>query len=268
MAVSNTITAILNFTAVLCSIAVIGAGIWLNDECIHRLRWPVILLGLAFLAVSLSGFVGAYWKKETLLAIYLISMFVLIVLLLALLVLAFVVTRPSGAYSVPGVGFEEYRLEGFSSWLRDRVAGGDNWAANIKPCLESTQICYRLNRRPYISAADFFAAHLSPIESGCCKPPLTCGFQYSSPTTWVVGPTSSTSAADCSVWENDPTRLCYGCDSCRAGFLADLRSRWSKAAVVLIVTLTVLIWVYLVACSAFRNAQTESLFRSYKRGWV
>jgi hypothetical protein len=30
----------------------------------------------------------------------------------------------------------------------------------------------------------------------------------------------------------------------------------------------VLIWVYVIACSAFKNAQTEDLFRRYKQGWV
>ncbi|GFQ07941.1 tetraspanin-2 [Phtheirospermum japonicum] len=49
--------------------------------------------------------------------------FILIVLLLVVLVLAFVVTRPNGAYAVPGMGFREYRLAGFSSWLRDRITG-------------------------------------------------------------------------------------------------------------------------------------------------
>ena len=49
MAVSNSITAILNFIIFLSSIPVIAAGIWLaskpDNECIQLLRWPVVVLG-------------------------------------------------------------------------------------------------------------------------------------------------------------------------------------------------------------------------------
>ena len=66
--VSNNITAVLNFIAFLCSIPIIAAGIWLaskpDNECIRELRWPVVILGVLILLVSLAGFVGAYWNKQ------------------------------------------------------------------------------------------------------------------------------------------------------------------------------------------------------------
>ncbi|KAL6534984.1 hypothetical protein OROHE_013038 [Orobanche hederae] len=169
MAVSNNLTALLNFMALMCSIPIISAGIWLaskpDNECIRWLRWPLVFIGIAFLLVALTGFAGAYWKKEGLLGVYLVCMFMLIVLLLVFLVLAFAVTRHGGAYDVPGMGFQEYRLEGFSSWLRDQVTGNDNWGG-IRACLAGLQICPKLARE-YVSAVDFFAAHLSPIEIPC-----------------------------------------------------------------------------------------------------
>ncbi|KAL2229082.1 UNVERIFIED_CONTAM: Tetraspanin-2 [Sesamum indicum] len=91
-----------------------------------------------------------------------------------------------------------------------------------------------------------------------------CGFQYSSPTTWV-GPSNIAAEADCTIWNNDPSQLCYNCDSCKAGLLGNLRHEWRKANIILIITVVVLIWVYLIACSAYRNAQTEELFRRYKQ---
>ncbi|XP_075474298.1 tetraspanin-2-like [Primulina tabacum] len=269
MALSNNITAILNFVALMCSIPIMASGIWLasktDNECIHWLRWPLIFIGIAFLLVSLTGFVGAYWKKEGLLGVYLVCMAILIVGLLVLIVLAFIVTRPDGAYSVPGVEFREYRLEGFSSWLRDHVTGSDSWG-KIRACLQDTQTCPKLPRE-YVSAADFFAAHLSPIQSGCCKPPMVCRFQYSNPITWI-GPSNAAAAADCTIWNNDPSQLCYNCDSCKAGLLGNLRHTWRKVNIILIITVVVLIWVYLIACSAYKNAQTEELFRRYKQGWA
>ncbi|KAL8509842.1 hypothetical protein ACS0TY_016894 [Phlomoides rotata] len=61
MAMSNNITAILNFVALMCSIRIIAAGIWFasnpNNKCIH---WPLLFLGAAFVLISLTGFIGTY----------------------------------------------------------------------------------------------------------------------------------------------------------------------------------------------------------------
>lgn len=269
MAVSNNITAFLNFLAIMCSIPIIASGVWLaskpDNECIHWLRWPVVFLGIAVLLVSLTGFVGAYWKKEGLLGLYLVCMAILIVLLLVFLILAFVVSRPNGAYDVPGRGYKEYRLEGFSSWLRNHITNSDNWG-KIRACVADSGICPKLTEE-YPSADLFFNAHLSPIQSGCCKPPTLCGFQFVNPIMWI-NPVNPVGDADCSIWNNDPSQLCYYCDSCKAGLLGNLRSEWRKANIILIVTVVFLIWVYIIACSAYRNAQTEELFSRYKRGWV
>lgn len=62
-------------------------------------------------------------------------------------------------------------------------------------------------------------------------------------------------------------QLCYNCNSCKAGLLGNLKKEWRKVNIILIVTLVALIWVYLIGCSAFRNAQTEELFRRYKIGF-
>nr|DAD48961.1 TPA_asm: hypothetical protein HUJ06_018898 [Nelumbo nucifera] len=167
MAVSNNIIAILNFLALLCSIPIIGTGIWLaskpDNECVHYFRWPVVLIGVLILLVSLAGFVGAYWNRQCLLAFYIFCMAVLIVLLLALLVLAFVVTRPDGSYVVPRRGYKEYRLEGFSSWLRSHVTGSANWG-KIRTCLANSNVCSKLSQ-DYITVDQFFMAHISPLQA-------------------------------------------------------------------------------------------------------
>ncbi|KAK6248675.1 hypothetical protein QUC31_020240 [Theobroma cacao] len=287
MGVANNITAVLNFVALLCSIPIIAAGIWLaskpDNNCIHLFRWPVVLLGFLILLVSLAGFVGAYWYKETLLAFYLCCMAILIGLLLILLVFAFIVTRPDGSYDVPGRGYKEYRLDGYSSWLRNHVVDSKSWN-KIRACLADTDVCPKLTQQ-YITADQFFAAHITPLQatqimnqahvvcrgarpkSGCCKPPTICGYTYVNPTLWSNA-ASPTGDADCYLWSNDQSQLCYNCNSCKAGLLGNLRREWRKANIILIVAVVVLIWVYIIACSAFRNAQTEDLFSRYKRGWT
>lgn len=105
------------------------------------------------------------------------------------------------------------------------------------------------------------------LQSGCCKPPTACGYNYVNPTLWI-NPVNQMADPDCYLWSNDQNQLCYNCNACKAGLLGNLRNEWRKANIILIVALVVLIWVYLIACSAFKNAQTEELFRRYKQGWV
>ncbi|WCJ42653.1 Tetraspanin-2 [Euphorbia peplus] len=269
MGLSNNITAILNFIAFLCSIPIIATGIWLaskpDNECIHSFRWPLVLLGILILLVSLAGFVGAYWYKETLLAFYLCCMAILIGLLLILLVFAFVVTRQDGSYYVPGRAYREYKVNGFSDWLQKHVVDSKNWG-KIRNCLAEGDVCAKLTR-DYFTADQFFSAHISPLQSGCCKPPTVCGYNYVNPTLWL-NPANPTADPDCYLWNNDQSQLCYNCESCKAGLLGNLRKEWRRANIILIVTVVVLIWVYVIGCSAFKNAQTEDLFRKYKQGWA
>ncbi|KAG2277756.1 hypothetical protein Bca52824_060311 [Brassica carinata] len=255
MALANNLTAILNLLALLCSIPITASGIWLaskpDNECVNLLRWPVVVLGVLVLVVSACGFIGAYQHKETLLAVYLCCMAILIGLLLVVLIFAFVVTRPDGSYQVPGRGYKEYRLEG--------------------ACLVDTNVCPKLSQQ-FITADQFFSSSsITPLQafnsdvkvisaSGCCKPPTACGYNFVNPTLWL-NPTNMAADADCYLWSNDQSQLCYNCNSCKAGILGNLRQDWRKANLILIITVVVLIWVYVIACSAFRNAQTEDLSR-------
>ncbi|XP_057763397.1 tetraspanin-2 [Arachis stenosperma] len=269
MGVSNNITAVLNFIALLASIPIIASGIWLasktDNECIHSFRWPVSVLGILILLVSLVGFVGAYWNKQGILGFYLCCMAILIGILLFVLVFAFVVTRPDGSYVVPGRGYKESRIDGFSSWLRNHVTGYGSWE-KIRACLAGSDVCIKLTQ-DFITADQFFNSHISPLQSGCCKPPSSCGYNYVNPTLWVnnANPMADT---DCNMWSNDQSQLCYNCNACKAGLLGNLRREWRRANFILILALLLLIFVYLIACTAFNNAQTQHLFQCYKRGWV
>lgn len=105
------------------------------------------------------------------------------------------------------------------------------------------------------------------MQSGCCKPPTACGFGYVNPTVWV-NPSNVAADPDCMAWSSDQSLLCYNCQSCKAGMLGNLRQEWRKANIALIIAAVALIWVYVIGCSAFKNAQTEDLFRRYKQGYT
>ncbi|KAF3333440.1 tetraspanin-2 [Carex littledalei] len=169
MSLSNNITAILNFFSLLCSIPIIGAGIWLatkpDNQCLHLARWPLIILGLLILLVSLAGFVGAFWNHQCLLAIYLFAMAALIVILIIFLVFAFVVTRSNGVVEVPGRAYKEYYISGFSGWLRHYVGDGGNWE-RIQVCLSESSVCEKLSRgQAYFTADQFFQTQLTPLQA-------------------------------------------------------------------------------------------------------
>lgn len=106
-----------------------------------------------------------------------------------------------------------------------------------------------------------------PLQSGCCKPPTECGYTFVNPTYWI-SPINNAADMDCLQWNNDQNQLCYNCDSCKAGLLANLKKEWRRADIILLITLVALIWVYLIGCCAFRNAKTEDLFRRYKQGYT
>ncbi|KVI12183.1 Tetraspanin/Peripherin [Cynara cardunculus var. scolymus] len=235
MAVSNNIIATINFIALICSIPIIFTGIWLaskpDNHCIRSLPWPIVFVGILFLLLAFTGFVGAHWNKPGLLSFYLFCNAALIVTGIILLILAFIVTHPSGAFSVPGREYDEYRYMGYSEWLRDHITDPENWGS-IRACLASSSTCTKM-------------------------PPTVCGYQYVNPITWI-NPTNPMGDVDCIIWNNDPNQLCYNCDSCKAGVLGNLRKEWKEANVILIIAVIALICLYLIAFNAYKNSQTGS----------
>ncbi|KAG6382781.1 hypothetical protein SASPL_157510 [Salvia splendens] len=218
MRVSNNLVGILNLVTLLLSIPIIGGGIWLskqaNTECERFLDKPVIVLGVFVLLVSIAGLVGSCCRVTWLLWVYLLVMFLLILLLFCFTIFAFVVTNKGAGQALSDKGYKEYRLGDYSNWLQNRV--NDNWG-KIRSCLEDSKICQKLLTDNSTPAADFYKEHLSSLQSGCCKPSNDCNFQYISPTNWTKGATAALGNPDCEIWSNDANKLCYACDSCKAG---------------------------------------------------
>ncbi|KAK4422978.1 protein TORNADO 2 [Sesamum alatum] len=241
MALSSNVIGAINFVAMILSIPIIGAGIWLATEadnsCVKILQWPVIILGVLILVVALAGFIGGFWRIPWLLIF---------------------LPHCDACSDCPSC-----MAWWFLWWLRRRVRSSYKWD-RIRSCLSSSSMCAELNQS-YRMAQDFFNAHISPLQSGCCKPPTECGYTFVNPTYWI-SPINTAADMDCLQWSNDQTQLCYSCNSCKAGLLANIKKEWRRADIILLFTLVALICVYLIGCCAFRNAKTEELFRKYKQG--
>ncbi|XP_047950789.1 tetraspanin-8-like [Salvia hispanica] len=263
MRVSNNLVGILNLVTLLLSIPIIGGGIWLskqaNTECERFLDKPVIVLGVFVLLVSIAGLVGSCCRVTWLLWVYLLVMFLLILLLFCFTIFAFVVTNKGAGEALSDKGYKEYRLGDYSNWLQNRV--NDNWG-KIRSCLEDSKICQKLLTDSSTPATEFYKEHLSSLQSGCCKPSNDCNFQYMSPTNWTGTPPASGNP-DCGRWSNDVNKLCYECDSCKAGLLDNIKSDWKRVAVINIVFLVFLVIVYTVGCCAFRNNREDNSYKRY-----
>nr|AAC34855.1 senescence-associated protein 5 [Hemerocallis hybrid cultivar] len=266
---SNNLVGILNFVTLLLTIPILSTGVYLSHhsstDCAHFLQGPILGLGIVLLLVSLAGLVGACCKNSLLLWIYLFVMFVLIIVIFCFTIFVFVVTNKGAGEVVSGRGYKDYRLGDYSHWLQKRMENGKNWR-KIRSCLVDGKVCERFSTDGTNRTLDqFVKENLSPIQSGCCKPPTECGFTYQSPTVWNKPATGFTSNnTDCATWENDPTILCYDCQSCKGGVIANLKSKWKKVAVVNIIFLIFIIIVYSVGCCAFRNNLKDNAYSGWK----
>ncbi|PKU78580.1 tetraspanin-8-like [Dendrobium catenatum] len=265
---SNNLIGILNFLTFLLSIPILGAGIWLSTrastDCEKFLERPLIALGVFLLVVSLAGLIGACCSVSWLLWIYLFVMFALILLVFCFTIFAFVVTNKGAGEVVSGRGYKEYRLGDYSNWLQKRVLNEGNWA-KIRSCIRDSKVCNSLSEKNQ-TFDQFVNDNLTPLQSGCCTPPTACNFTFVNETAWnkPQGFTNS-SITDCNTWQNDPSILCYDCQSCKAGVLANLKNDWKKVAIVNIVFLIFLVIVYSIGCCAFRNNRRNN-FQGWKGG--
>ncbi|KAI0497421.1 hypothetical protein KFK09_020645 [Dendrobium nobile] len=263
---TNNLIGVINFITFLASIPILGGGIWLSSranstECLRFLQWPIIIIGITIMVISLLGFVGACYRQTWLLQLYLFVMFLVIIALIGFIVFAFAVTDSGRGQVIVNRSFLEYQLSDYSGWLKDRVSDPKYWS-KISSCLRDVHACSGMRRTIRDPAtgmilsesADMFSQRqLSPIESGCCKPPTSCGYVYVNETLWNVGAQMFVNDIDCNRWSNDQQQLCYHCDSCKAGLLATLKHSWRKVSIINIVILIILVFVYVVACAAFRN---------------
>lgn len=271
---SNNVIGALNLVTLLLSVPILVSGIWLRSradgtECDHLLSTPAIALGAVLMAIAVAGLAGACFRATWLLWLYLLAMLVFIVALLCFTVFAFAVTNRGAGEAVSGVGYREYRLGDYSTWLRRHVESRKDWA-RIRSCLADAHVCRRLEERERESkdAAGLVRLGLSPVESGCCKPPTSCNFTYTGGTEWTRTAAGSAPAGrDCSAWGNDEDDLCYGCQSCKAGVVDALKRDWKRAAIVNVVILSFIVVVYSVGCCAFKNSRRDNYAYHSGRGW-
>ncbi|KAD2804891.1 hypothetical protein E3N88_38268 [Mikania micrantha] len=139
-------------------------------------------------------------------------MLLLIAALMAVTIFGFIVTGAGGGMAVSGRFYNEYHLQDYSPWLRKRVEDPKYWMT-IRSCILGSKTCRDI---VMWSPVDYLTRDMSPLQSGCCKPPSECTYEMS----------MMSQNIDCYKWNNDPSILCYECDSCKAGVLEGVRRDW------------------------------------------
>ncbi|MED6168637.1 Tetraspanin-3 [Stylosanthes scabra] len=271
MRASNHLIGALNFLTFLLSIPILGGGIWLSSratttDCLRFLQWPLIVIGISIMVVSLAGFAGACYRNTFLMRLYLLVMFLVIAVLIGFIIFAYVVTDKGSGRALVNRAYLDYYLQDYSGWLEERVASNTYWP-KISACVRDSKVCSRMGRSINSvpeTAEMFYLRTLSPIQSGCCKPPTECGYIYQNETVWNMGSSGAMGAnPDCTRWSNDQEMLCYACDSCKAGVLASLKKSWRKVSVINVVVMIILVVVYIIAYAAFRNNRKMDNDESY-----
>ncbi|XP_047336117.1 tetraspanin-8-like [Impatiens glandulifera] len=256
---SNCIAALINVVIILIAVVLIGTsmvfykGHGSATECERFLQKPLLAIGIFLFVLSILGLGGATCRFQWMLWIHLFVMFLLIIVLTAFTVFVIVVTNSGVGRAVSGRGFKEYRLGDYNDWLQKNVINDDNWI-QIRSCLIDTRACRHL-QVPVSGQTlqQFININLTPVESGCCKPPIYCELDFKNATFWTMPKTGpAVPDEDCVTWNNDPKKLCFDCKSCKAGVLSGIKKEWKIIAIINSCFIGFVIIFYSIGCCALR----------------
>ncbi|KAJ7978810.1 Tetraspanin family protein [Quillaja saponaria] len=265
--ISNTVVGILNLLSLLVGLAAIGYSLYIHldiggnaTDCQRVIKFPLLIGGGAIFIVSLLGLFGSFCGKNAALYVYLFLMFVLIIGLVAFTVFVLLVTNRNVGKKVSEKGIKEYKIGDFSHWLQKYVLNDKKWN-DIKSCLIDAHVCRGFVLQQNVSA---IYNKLSITQSGCCKPPVYCGFTSKNATYWIVPKTGpAVEDSDCTTWSNNQKELCFDCKSCKGEVLVNIRQQWRNLAIINSCVLIFVTLVYIIGCFATRNNDYSS--HKYKR---
>ncbi|OIW19692.1 hypothetical protein TanjilG_18502 [Lupinus angustifolius] len=262
---SNTLVSALNILSLLIGLAAIATSIHIHvhegaaTDCQKVLQYPLFIGGIFVVIVSTLAIIGSIWRVNVALYMYLFVTFLLIVWLVFFTFFALIVSNKNVGRNVYGKGNGEYRVNDFSHWLQRYVVNDKNWD-EIKSCLMDGHVCQNLALNGGHNNDALIFKHLSTTQSGCCKPPAYCGYTMKNATYWEVPKTGApTNNSDCTIWNNKQDKLCYDCNSCKGGVLANIRNQWKHLTIFNACVLVLVTTIYVLGCFAIRNNRLELL---------
>ncbi|XVE56722.1 hypothetical protein DITRI_Ditri04bG0033800 [Diplodiscus trichospermus] len=274
--VSNCIVGFVNSLVLLLGLVSLSFGVYFvvhgSSHCEKVLKNPLLILGGFSVVVALLGLIGSLFKNTLFMFIYLTVMFFLILGLIGFTVFVFLVTNHGAGkvFSDRDLMIKERKTADFSNWLRNHFVNDKNWN-QIKSCLIDAKVCGSVGNNDNdvdFEAFVFFKKTLPAIQAGCCKPPRQCGFIQKNATFWETPKSGAAKAddTDCLTWNNNHRKLCYDCNSCKAGVLDNIRKEWRSLVIINLILLICLIFIYSVGCCARRS--NHKSHHKYIRGFA
>ncbi|XP_057420489.1 tetraspanin-11-like [Lotus japonicus] len=254
---SNTVVGFLNILSLLLGLTAVVTAAYIHQhggsDCQKVLQYPLLIGGVFVVLVSTLGIAGSLYRINTALYAYLVVTFLVVVGLAFFTVFALFVTNRKVGQQVSNKGYGEYRVTDFSHWLQRYVVNDKNWD-EVKSCLVDAHVCQNLAVNGGRNNDSLIFKHLSTTQSGCCKPPVYCGFRMKNATFWEVpknGPAANNS--DCKTWDNKQDKLCYDCNACKGGVLANIRNQWRHLTIFNGLVLALVTTIYVLGCYAIKN---------------
>ncbi|KAL5773024.1 hypothetical protein ACOSP7_012641 [Xanthoceras sorbifolium] len=239
---AKNLAGLLSIVCFILSLPVLASVIWLlymrDYDCESLLRLPRLQMGIGIALIFVFFISNA--------ALFLRSRFPMpgvIVVMVPLLLMLTVGLALVGAYDM-----ESRKIPASPRWFRLKIQNNNNWD-NIKSCIYDVGACDDLQSRMFtMKSYDFITSKLTPIESGCCKPPEICGMEFINATFWRRRQQEEplNEDQDCKTWNNDRTILCYNCQSCKEGFLSTLKGKWWKLGIFMVLMALLLIVFHLL----------------------
>ncbi|CAJ1975365.1 unnamed protein product [Sphenostylis stenocarpa] len=253
--INNTLVGILHTLPLLLGLAAMGgsAFIHVHGDCQKVLQYPLLFGGLFISVVSVLGLVGALFRVNAALYLYLlITFFVILAFASLTLVALFVFTKDNAPPHASRVGFT---VRDFSPWLQHYVTADRNWD-DAKRCFVQTRVCHGLTVIGNNGSLVF--KHLSTTQFGCCKPPVQCGFKLKNGTVWEAPKAGAAmNVSDCRAWSDREEKMCFECDACKGGVLASVRKQWRHLTILNACVVVLLTTIYVLACYAIRNNRLD-----------
>eukprot|EP00475_Leptophrys_vorax_P032817 TRINITY_DN51147_c0_g1_i1.p1 TRINITY_DN51147_c0_g1~~TRINITY_DN51147_c0_g1_i1.p1 ORF type:complete len:289 (-),score=17.39 TRINITY_DN51147_c0_g1_i1:320-1186(-) len=240
-------------TLILGVVLIVTAGVLYSRKgtaCVTFLQGPLIALGVLVFVVSLFGLLGIVCGSSFMLWMYMVLLGFITMLFIAFTIFAFTVSDPGTGTTVNGVEFKQYYIGSYSKWLQRTIDNSATWT-RVQTCMVDATFCQELNLR-FPDLSQYKAAQLSPTESGCCRPPLECGFRQMTATIFLQEGPARSNNSDCERYGSDDNTMCFACDSCKAGVAEYVKQQWMKVAYLLLaVTLVLVVLCVVGACATY-----------------
>ncbi|XP_074369576.1 tetraspanin-15-like [Apium graveolens] len=224
-------------------IALIAWLIFMRDgyDCEYLLKMNKLLIGIISALAVLLVLNGV--------ALFMITKPLLRMPALILVMIPVIVVFILGLGLVGGFKTESRSMPGSPQRLKLNIYDTNRWST-IKSCLYDKSICQILAyRTSMIKSYDYSVKRLSPVQSGCCRPPASCNMEYVNATYWQrregIEDKSRALNSDCDVWTNQETILCYNCNSCKEGYRRTIGKKWIILGSLLISVASLLFIVHL-----------------------